>query len=1507
MAENIATHSDADNLTKICIICNTDLGTDGVCKVTRGLDALLEASLDVHKDGLHSKFQSAKPLLLHIRCRKKYTDKRLNAKLKNVKPENHPTLRKSGSNDFNFKTNCFLCGKAADGRQGKWWLCAEKNVGKSFLERAKSRNCPWGDTVYTRIVNNVDLIAAEGRYHEKCNASFRLNKQNNDLPKGRPLDQVKLESFYKLCKYLDENNKSIYTLTELKEIIKNDFNNEISYSNQWLKQKLRQRYGSEISISSIVGKSSTVCFLDKASKILDEKANSSNPDVHAEEDKIIKIAAALIRKEIRKTNYNLENYGSPENLKNDIKESIPPLLASFLNVLTNENKSDTPILERRKDSIAHALISMCKPRSFISPLLLSLGVYIHKKYASRELLDILSSLGFSENYSEVQRYENSVLDFESDPLSNVEKFVQFVFDNADFNVNTVDGKNTIHVLGGIAAHTPQLKCSISDKQITRLKEIPKASSLEEIGTIPMKFMSKPDTQVTGLLSESVKDVSAALFISETKFKNAVNHDTLWLVSQILNVSHPSWNSFMQFITSKFNYDVSSIEILPFVNANPTKHDTLYSALCFVTEYCIRNNIPYVSVTFDQPSYQKASDIVRSFENLRIFLRLGGFHLLMSLMGALGNIMEGSGIEELWCSIYASGVIPHMMKGHAYSRALRAHFLTHAALNIILLKKIEFFLPTEKLAEIFSGCIDDQRCLISSEEDELEIVFQKLRNIWERSAETDRTIKLWYTYCKGVELIKLYLRAEKSGDWDLHLYCIRQFLPFFHSGGHIAYAKSAHLYLQDMLDLKNKLSPEDFVNFTSMGYFTIRRSHKFWSGIFADQTIEQWLMKQLKGPGGLTRGRGFTDSNVARFISAFPKCVPICHALEKFCGTFIDPTSPKIVFSKADEKRDCEHLNALVNWLESHSLFESRQNGELINIANGIVAHESVNCDSAIEIGENSLSKMIGKNFGELSLPRTDKVKSISSVSNTVIIHGEEIVVNSELLFNRITCVINNRDDLLDYFSYELAPAPTSLFDKGFMRKTQKSSLREALTKMVPNHTIPENSKYVIDGGWFLHHEVWPQSAKTYGDVCDHYVEKLLKNYGKSSSLVFDGYDDIYSTKKCEQIRRKVNQKDKISPNILNLSPDLPLSTNQTSFLSNDFNKQQLIAMLMTEFRNVGIYVSKSEGDADRLIVQTAFEVASQISTPVVVVGNDTDILILLIGLIDNLYNIYMNYDHRRKELGSLKNYILFIHAISGCDTTSALFSIGKKSVLKLCQQFDYLKMHMGIFYKNNSSQLEVAQAGEVFLLALYKGENELSLNSLRCNSYKTKIGKLNISQKFRLESLPPTTEAAKQHSYRVYLTIQNWLGNILEPFKWGWVFNNYYYSPVKTEQSIAPESLLNLVSCGCKKGCNASCSCRKMNMICTEMCVNCSKSGCTNSKVSNDHMFSNVALQVNKKQNSGKAITRKNKKRNRNSEISQSTENIVVDDFIMDTNETENNSDLLSIGSLISESICLET
>ena len=62
----------------------------------------------------------------------------------------------------------------------------------------------------------------------------------------------------------------------------------------------------------------------------------------------------------------------------------------------------------------------------------------------------------------------------------------------------------------------------------------------------------------------------------------------------------------------------------------------------------------------------------------------------------------------------------------------------------------------------------------------------------------------------------------------------------------------------------------------------------------------------------------------------------------------------------------------------------------------------------------------------------------------------------------------------------------------------------------------------------------------------------------------------------------------------------------------------------------------------------------------------------------------------------------------------------------------------------------------------------------------------------KLESLPPTTstDAARLHSYRVYLIVQKWFGSDLNPTLWGWKHCDNAYKPIETTQSPMPPQLM---------------------------------------------------------------------------------------------------------------------
>lgn len=67
----------------------------------------------------------------------------------------------------------------------------------------------------------------------------------------------------------------------------------------------------------------------------------------------------------------------------------------------------------------------------------------------------------------------------------------------------------------------------------------------------------------------------------------------------------------------------------------------------------------------------------------------------------------------------------------------------------------------------------------------------------------RTAKLWLACIEYIDMLKLFIHAERTGDWNLHFVMVGCMLNLFAAIRYFNYAKSAQLYLQWMLELPEK--------------------------------------------------------------------------------------------------------------------------------------------------------------------------------------------------------------------------------------------------------------------------------------------------------------------------------------------------------------------------------------------------------------------------------------------------------------------------------------------------------------------------------------------------------------------------------------------------------------------------------------------------------------------------------------------------------------------------------
>ena len=115
------------------------------------------------------------------------------------------------------------------------------------------------------------------------------------------------------------------------------------------------------------------------------------------------------------------------------------------------------------------------------------------------------------------------------------------------------------------------------------------------------------------------------------------------------------------------------------------------------------------------------------------------------------------------------------------------------------------------------------------------------------------------------------------------------------------------------------------------------------------------------------------------------------------------------------------------------------------------------------------------------------------------------------------------------------------------------------------------------------------------------------------------------------------------------------------------------------FEEIGAEVIKASEDADIIIVNTAINKSAEYKA-VKIVGEDTDLLVLLTQYCGNISNVYLEKRVKKKQSKTvyktvyspenfsypkLKKIIAFLHAFAGCDTTSAFYLKGKEKIFKV--------------------------------------------------------------------------------------------------------------------------------------------------------------------------------------------------------------------------------------------------
>lgn len=511
---------------------------------------------------------------------------------------------------------------------------------------------------------------------------------------------------------------------------------------------------------------------------------------------------------------------------------------------------------------------------------------------------------------------------------------------------------------------------------------------------------------------------------------------------------------------------------------------------------------------------------------------------------------------------------------------------------------------------------------------------------------------------------------------------------------------------------------------------------------------------------------------------------------------------------------------------------------LRSIYTGEEAQPNVNVDNAREIVMNVISKIIGKDVSVYSFENINKAVTMIS-TNAILIDGEVTHIDPQLLFQRLILMSRNfdEDELKEVFKYELSQNPSTLFDdSGLMREAKSNDFVHQFIAGHDMHIAPEIApeiastyQYVLCGNWLLNRIPWKKN-QSFRDICLLYLE-YAKNFGHPA-IVFDFVPD--GTTMDEFHFRQSKGVRGVNTKFTELTV---FNSKKEHFLANRSNRDCFIGMLCKELTEKGCTIIQAKTDQNLMIAKAATEMA--LLHPIMVIADDLEIIIFLCYCIQlESYDIVFKseecskkpsifYSIRKIRDASVIKNIYFIHAIGGCKTTSHLHTIGKSLPLKKFLKCGEFRSIAVIFASKSSTVPEIVEAGNKALTILYNGRPGESLDTLRYKQFSKKVATKKSA--VLVNSLSPTTAAAKYHILRVYFQTQQWLGNEnLNPEEFGWKKSNRF-KPITTDMDPAPPELLKKIRCQCKGSCvNLRCSCFKNKTKCSAACGVCHGTDCLN-------------------------------------------------------------------------------
>lgn len=506
----------------------------------------------------------------------------------------------------------------------------------------------------------------------------------------------------------------------------------------------------------------------------------------------------------------------------------------------------------------------------------------------------------------------------------------------------------------------------------------------------------------------------------------------------------------------------------------------------------------------------------------------------------------------------------------------------------------------------------------------------------------------------------------------------------------------------------------------------------------------------------------------------------------------------------------------------------------------------------------------------------DMKKSINIDKDT-----KKLMIDSEVLFRRLLAVSKQRNvNMETVLQHELAVIPPALFyDDGNMRKCVKADLAsklESTTEEILELPPFDGQGIYIYDGMALLQGIHETQFNTFRDIAQLILRKivaLLNNSWniKSVVLVFDRYDVPHSVKYQERQRRggtsavasHVIAPDRVVPHYRNFLKNSANKANLAAFISQSllddppglingqsitlaggFPEAERVVTIDSNGKRNLLRLFSTQEEADTRMLLHAIDLASS-HERLIVKSDDTDVLVLLVYYLNEGKLPKLTYMHSG-HTGQRTNRERFIpvhsicqnvgenvaralpsaHALTGCDSTSSLYKIGKKTAFsKLVQYAEDLPALSTL--GTTPDLTENLQDARRYTLALYGNKNKSNRNL--CTTLDELRYEFACKSDKPASAFPPTEDAFLQHVLRAKYQLTIWMRcEVSKPQQlspigngWRWDEDTSSMQPVYYVKEAAPIEVRDLTHMYCMDAeCKTSqkCHCLALGLPCTDFC-----------------------------------------------------------------------------------------